>query len=289
MRANNRCAAMLAYRHQFHAGNFADVFKHALLAQLVLALQRKAKPFLYLDTHAGIAHYDLMHEWAQKKAEYKDGIALVWERDDVPSALAPYLDAVRAENKDGGLRYYPGSPRIVRRLLRAGDRMVLTELNAKDCNALATLYLRDRQVKVQLQDGYQALKAFLPPPERRGLVLIDSSFDRAQEFKRLTDGFAEAHRKFATGLYALWYPLMEPAAMNAFERRVIATGIHRILQLEISVHPENWTLSLRGCGLLVVNPPFGFEGAARELLAWLAPVLARGGAPPAQVKWLVAE
>lgn len=280
---------MLAYRHQFHAGNFADVFKHALLAQLVLALEKKAKPFFYLDTHAGIAHYDLMHEWAQKKAEYKDGIALVWERDDAPPAMAPYLDAVRAENKDRSLRYYPGSPRIVRRLMRAGDRMALTELNSKDCNALATLYLRDRQVKVQLLDGYQALKAFLPPLERRGLVFIDSSFDRAQEFKRLTEGFAEAHKKFATGVYALWYPLMEPAAMNAFERRIIATGVRRILQLEISVHPENWRLGLRGCGLLVVNPPFGFEGTARKLLAWLAPVLSRGGAPAAQVRWLAAE
>jgi len=280
---------MLAYRHQFHAGNFADVFKHALLAQLVLALEKKAKPFLYLDTHAGIAHYDLLHEWAQKKSEYKDGIALVWECADAPPAMAPYLDAVRAENGDNKLRYYPGSPRIVRRLLRAGDRMVLTELNTKDCNALATLYMRDRQVKVQLQDGYQALKAFLPPPERRGLVLIDSSFDRAQEFKRLTEGFVEAYKKFATGVYALWYPLMEPAAMNAFERRVIATGVRRILQLEISVHPENWTLSLRGCGLLIVNPPFGFEASARSLLAWLAPVLSRGRAPAAQVRWLVAE
>ena len=280
---------MLAYRHQFHAGNFADVFKHALLAQLVLALEKKAKPFLYLDTHAGIAHYDLLHEWAQKKAEYKDGIALVWERDDAPPAMAPYLDAVRAENRDGKLRYYPGSPRIVRGLLRASDRMVLTELNTKDCNALATLYLRDRQVKVQMQDGYQALKAFLPPSERRGLVFIDSSFDRAQEFKRLTEGFVEAYKKFATGVYALWYPLMEPAAMNAFERRVIATGVRKILQLEISVHPENWTLSLRGCGLLIVNPPFGFEASARKLLAWLAPVLSRGRAPAAQVRWLVAE
>ena len=125
--------------------------------------------------------------------------------------------------------------------------------------------------------------------ERRGLVFIDSSFDRAQEFKRLVDGFAGAYKKFATGVYALWYPLMEPAAMNAFERRVTAIGIRKILKLEISVHPGNWTLSLRGCGLLVVNPPFGFEDTARELLAWLAPVLSRGGAPPAEIRWLAGE
>ncbi len=280
---------MLAYRHQFHAGNFADVFKHALLAQLVLALVKKDKPFFCLDTHAGIAHYDLMHEWAQKNAEYKDGIERVWGRKDAPPVLAPYLDAVRAENADGRLRYYPGSPRLVRRLMRPHDRLVLSELNKKDCASLATLFGRDRQVTVHLMDGYHALKAFLPPPERRGLVFIDSSFDRAQEFKRLTDGCVEAHRRFATGVYALWYPLLDPTAMQAFERRVAATGMRKILQLEIAVHPREWALTLRGCGLLVVNPPFGFEAAARAILAWLWSVLAREGGGEQRVRWLAPE
>ena len=280
---------MLAYRHQFHAGNFADVFKHALLAQLVVALGRKDKPFFYLDTHAGIAHYDLQHEWAQKTVEYKSGIALVWERADAPPEIAPYLDAVRAENKDGRLRYYPGSPRIVRGLMRAKDRMVLTELNPKDCAALATLYARDRQVTVEVADGYMSLKAHLPPPERRGLVFIDSSFDRAQEFKRLTDGFAEAHRKFATGVYALWYPLMDPASMRSFERRVTATGIRRILQLEIAVHNVGLSGAVRGCGMLVANPPFGFEAVARKMLAWLWPLLSQAREGEHAVRWLVSE
>lgn len=280
---------MLAYRHQFHAGCFSDVFKHALLAQLALALARKDKPFLCLDTHAGIAHYDLLHEWTQKIAEYKEGIELIWGHKDAPSALTPYLDAVRAENLDGKLRYYPGSPRIVRRFMRSHDRLVLSELNQKDCASLATLFARDRQVTVHLMDGYHALKAFLPPPERRALVFVDSSFDRAEEFKRLTQGFAEAHRKFATGVYALWYPLMEPAVMQAFERRVAATGIRKILQLEISVHPREWMLTLRGCGLLVANPPFGFEAAARAILAWLWPVLSREGKGEHRVKWLASE
>ncbi|MEK7877403.1 MAG: 23S rRNA (adenine(2030)-N(6))-methyltransferase RlmJ [Pseudomonadota bacterium] len=280
---------MLAYRHQFHAGCFSDVFKHALLAQLVLALAKKDKPFFGLDTHAGIAHYDLMHEWAQKNAEYKEGIELVWGRKDAPPVLAPYLDAVRAENPDGKLRYYPGSPRIVRRFMRPRDRLVLSELNKKDCASLGTLFARDQQVTVHLMDGYHALKAFLPPPERRGLVFVDSSFDRAQEFRRLTQGCVEAHRKFATGVYALWYPLLEPAVMQAFERRIAATGIRKILQLEISVHPREWTLTMRGCGLLVVNPPFGFEAAARAILAWLWPVLARRGDGEQRVRWLAAE
>lgn len=280
---------MLAYRHLFHAGNFADVFKHALLAQLVLGLAKKDKPFFCLDTHAGIGHYDLTHEWARKNAEYKSGISLVWARKDAPPEMAPYLDAVRAENPDKKLNFYPGSPRIVRGLLRAHDRLALSELNKRDFEVLDKLFANDRQVQVRLLDGYQALKAFLPPPERRGLVFVDSSFDRAQEFKRLSDGFAEAHRKFATGVYALWYPLMDPIAMNAFERRVAATGIRKILQLELSVRNIGISGSVRGCGMLVVNPPFGFETAAKKILAWLWLVLAQDGEGEQRARWLVPE
>jgi 23S rRNA (adenine2030-N6)-methyltransferase len=280
---------VLAYRHLFHAGNFADVFKHALLAQLVLGLAKKDKPFFCLDTHAGIGHYDLTHEWARKNAEYKSGISLVWARKDAPPEMAPYLDAVRAENPDKKLNFYPGSPRIVRGLLRAHDRLALSELNKRDFEVLDKLFANDRQVQVRLLDGYQALKAFLPPPERRGLVFVDSSFDRAQEFKRLSDGFAEAHRKFATGVYALWYPLMDPIAMNAFERRVAATGIRKILQLELSVRNIGISGSVRGCGMLVVNPPFGFETAAKKILAWLWPVLAQDGEGEQRARWLVPE
>jgi 23S rRNA (adenine2030-N6)-methyltransferase len=288
---------MLAYRHQFHAGNFADVFKHALLTRLLLLIARKDKPFFYLDTHAGIGRYDLSHPWAQKLAEYKDGIGRLWTRTDIPELLHPYIEAVRADNPSGALRFYPGSPRIARRLLRAGDRMALSELNKDDCAALARLFDGDRQVIVELSDGYQALKAFLPPKERRGLVLVDSSFDRSGEFARLTEGLVSGHRRFATGIYALWYPLMEPVAMHAFERGVIGTGIRKILQLELSVLPARWTVSLRGSGLLVVNPPHGFEVEAKALLEWLRPVLAEEGESQpgtkdqssVRVRWLVPE
>ena len=280
---------MLAYRHLFHAGNFADVFKHSLLAQLILGLQRKDKPFFVLDTHAGIGRYDLKHEWAQKNAEHRDGIALVFERGDVPNTFVPYFDAIRGENKVGELHFYPGSPRIVRRLLRPTDRLVLTELNRKDCDELHRLFEHDRQTRVQLMDGYQALKSFLPPKERRGLVFIDSSFDRGREFERLVEGLVEAHRRFATGLYALWYPLMEPTAMRAFERDVVDSGTRKVLQIEISVMPEGWSASMRGCGLLVVNPPFGFEETARSMVDWLGPILARDPAARPRTRWLVPE
>jgi 23S rRNA (adenine2030-N6)-methyltransferase len=142
---------------------------------------------------------------------------------------------------------------------------------------------------VRLMDGYQALRAFLPPKERRGLVFIDSSFDRAQEFKRLTEGLVEAHRRFATAVYGLWYPLMEPTAMRVFERGVMATGIRKILQLELSVMPDDWGGNMRGCGLLVVNPPFGFEEIARSILDWLWPVLSRERDGGHTVRWLVGE
>jgi 23S rRNA (adenine2030-N6)-methyltransferase len=280
---------MLAYRHLFHAGNFADVFKHSLLCRLVLGLEKKDSPFFVLDTHAGVGRYDLTHEWALKNAEFRDGIALVWGRSDVPDLFIPYFDAIRGENSAGSLRFYPGSPRIARRLLRSTDRMVLVELNKKDCQSLGALFAGDRQTAVHLMDGYQALKAFLPPKERRGLIFVDSSFDRAREFQRLANGLAEAHRRFATGVYGLWYPLMEPLALTAFERQITATGIRKILQLELSVMPEGYGEGMRGCGLLVVNPPFGFEEEARAMLAWLQPLLSRDGGGSRRIRWLTGE
>jgi len=280
---------VLAYRHLFHAGNFADVFKHALLARLLLALTKKDAPFCYLDTHAGTGRYDLSHAWAQQHAEFRDGIGRLWERRDAPAMLAPYLEAVRAENPDGRLRFYPGSPRIAQRLLRPGDRLVLSELNKTDCAALGGRFADDRRATVHLMDGYHSLSAHLPPAERRGLVLVDSSFDRSGEFARVAHALATAHRRFATGVYAIWYPLMEPHAMRAFDRDIVATGLSKVLQLELGVRAEDWTLGLRGCGLLVVNPPFGFEAEARPLLEWLWPVLAHGGAGGQRVRWLVPE
>jgi 23S rRNA (adenine2030-N6)-methyltransferase len=194
---------------------------------------------------------------------------------------------VRAANPDGKLRFYPGSPLVARRLLRPGDRMVLSELNKTDVAELGELFARDRQVTVHLMDGYQALKAHLPPQERRGLVLVDSSFDRAGELRRVAGALALAHERWATGIYAIWYPLMAPAAMRGFERDVVATGIRKILQLELTVRPEAGTGNLRGCGMLVVNPPYRFDAEAEAIVAWLATALAPAGGY--RSRWLVAE
>ncbi|HEY5637703.1 MAG TPA: 23S rRNA (adenine(2030)-N(6))-methyltransferase RlmJ [Burkholderiales bacterium] len=280
---------MHAYRHLFHAGNFADVFKHALLTRLAIALTRKDKPFCYLDTHAGLGRYDLKHPWAQKNREFKNGLARVWQRDDVPELLVPWLEAVRAVNPGGVLREYPGSPVFVQRLLRPDDRMVLCELNTKDHATLKSNMAGDARASAHHLDGFTAVRAHLPPRERRGLVLMDPAFDQPGEFKRVLAALVEAHQRFATGVLAFWYPMMEPVAMHRFEEDVAACGVPRILQLELTVHAHGASGGLRGCGLLVVNPPFGFEAEAREIAKWLAPILAEGRGGKQRIRWLTGE
>jgi 23S rRNA (adenine2030-N6)-methyltransferase len=287
--ARSRFPTVLSYRHLFHAGNFADVFKHALLARLLVALSTKDKPYLYLDTHAGIGRYDLRHAWAQKVREYENGIARVWQASDAPAVLEPYLEAVRALNPDGKLRYYPGSPLIAKRLLRPSDRMVLVELNKTDHAELAAVFAREKRVAVELMDAYQALKAYLPPPERRGLVLIDSSFDVAREFERIVKALKLAYARFATGAYAIWYPLMEPAAMRDFLGSVKRSGIRKVVRAEIVVREQDESGIIPGCGMLVVNPPWRFEREAATIVKWLAPRLAVTGKGQALVEWLVPE
>ena len=199
------------------------------------------------------------------------------------------MKAVRAENDDARLRWYPGSPLIARRFLRPGDRAVLSELNKKDCAELERLFERDRQVTVRLMDGYQSLKAHLPPKERRGLVLIDSSFDRASEFARLTEALQSAHQRWAKGVYALWFPLMERAAMQSFEHHIVASGIRRILWLELRLSGSFEPGRLGGCGMIVVNPPYGFAAEAASLLDWLKRALAPAGKGGARCRLVVGE
>jgi len=280
--------AVLSYRHHFHAGNFSDVFKHAVLSRLLLAATRKDTPLRYLETHAGAGVYDLSHPWAQKNREYETGIARVLWRPDVPPELARYLDAVRAENPGSGLHRYPGSPRLAQRLLRPCDRLSLFDLNRAEAESLQQIFAGDRRVRVERRDGYEALKACLPPPERRAVVLVDSSFDRAGEFARLAQALAQAHRRFATGAFALWYPLMDSASMRAFEEDVRATGLRRILQAELEVEDEAGATALRGCGMLLVRPPWRLDEELRGMVAWLEGALRRGRGA-SRVGWLVPE
>lgn len=283
------------YRHAYHAGNFADVVKHAVLALALERLKAKDAAFCVIDTHAGIGRYDLNAPAARKTGEWRGGIGRLLARDPamLPSELRPYLAAVKALNggglKDGELRWYPGSPRLVRSLMRRQDRLVLLELHPEDAAALAELFARDPQVSVHQADGYVALKAMLPPRERRGLVLIDPPFEVKDEFERVVRALRQAHRRWATGHYLVWYPIKDRAPVAAFHEALQATGIGRILVTELLLRPADDAGRLNGCGLVLVNPPWPIEDRLKELMPVLANILAaeRGGG--SRVAWLVPE
>jgi 23S rRNA (adenine2030-N6)-methyltransferase len=280
---------VLSYRHIFHAGNFADVFKHALLTRLLIALGEKEKPYLYLDTHAGIGRYDLAHPWARKVREYENGIGKLWKEKAVPPEIEPYLDAVRALNPNGQLRFYPGSPLIAKRFMRPLDRMVLVELNKVDHEELEAVFSREKRVAVRPMDAYQALRAYLPPTERRGLVLVDSSFDRAREFDRIVKALKEAYGRWSSGMYAVWYPIMEPAPMRDFVGSVERSGIRKVLRAELVVRERDDSGIIPGCGMLVVNAPWKFDDEAKRIVQWLATKLGVSSAGRGRVDWVVRE
>ncbi|MGS6401049.1 23S rRNA (adenine(2030)-N(6))-methyltransferase RlmJ, partial [Enterobacter hormaechei] len=199
---------MLSYRHSFHAGNHADVLKHTVQSLIIESLKEKDKPFLYLDTHAGAGRYQLSGEHAERTGEYLEGIARIWQQDDLPAELEPYIGVVNHFNRNGQLRYYPGSPLIARQLLREQDSLQLTELHPSDFPLLRSEFQKDNRARVDKADGYQQLKAKLPPVSRRGLVLIDPPYEIKTDYQAVVTGINEGYKRFATGTYALWYPVV---------------------------------------------------------------------------------
>ncbi|SOD95170.1 23S rRNA (adenine(2030)-N(6))-methyltransferase RlmJ [Caenispirillum bisanense] len=274
------------YRHIFHAGNFADVFKHALLALMVEYLTRKEKPFFVLDTHAGLGAYDLDSDEARRTAEADAGIGRVLAAESPPAELMPYLAIVRAMAAAGPGRRYPGSPRVARALMRPQDRLVAVELHPDDAAVLKAEFGRDRQVKVVHLDGYTALKAYVPPKERRGLVLVDPPFEKTDEFATLVDSVAEAYRKWPTGTYALWYPLKGGGQVPAFHGALANADLGDVLAVELTVALPGPDNRLSGTGLAVVNPPWLLQDQAQSLLPWLAQNLSGGKAGTWRVEWL---
>lgn len=283
---------MLSYRHGYHAGNFADVHKHVVLSLLVQHLLRKDTGFFYLDTHAGAGLYDLAAEFARKNAEHEQGIAQLWERAELPELVRPYVEAVRGLNAEKGapkrLHFYPGSPALVRRFLRPQDRMVLTELHGSEVPRLRANFTRDRQVVVHHQDGYQALKAFLPPPQRRGLVLIDPAYERRDEFARVNAALQAAWRRWPSGMFAIWYPIVTRSAVVRFHRQLQESGVRKILLSELLIGPDTAASRMNGSGMLVVNPPWQLEAQLATVGPWLVEALGceRG---EARLEWLVPE
>ncbi|CAK0753160.1 Ribosomal RNA large subunit methyltransferase J [Azospirillaceae bacterium] len=288
------------YRHVYHAGNFADVFKHLILVLVLEHLRQKPTPFCVLDAHAGIGLYDLRSEAAQKTGEAVGGVLSLLESranvtfpETVHTAVKAYFAAIESLNPDVSLkepfrdiRYYPGSPRLARRLLRVGDRLVASERHPEDFMTLKRAFAGDRQVEIHNLDAYEALKARLPPPERRGVVLLDPPFEATDEFERLARGLQTAYRRWPTGVYLAWHPIKERAAVWRFHEALIAAGIQKMMAAELMILPEDDIRRLNGCGMIVVNPPWRFDQKLRDLL----PVLHRSLGAVAgggRIDWLV--
>jgi 23S rRNA (adenine2030-N6)-methyltransferase len=279
------------YSHAFHAGNFADVMKHIVLTRLVEYLKKKDAAFRVIDTHAGMGRYDLTGEIARRSPEFEDGIGRLLQAELPHKAaplVAPYLEVIRELNPDG-LKTYPGSPLLVRKLFRPQDRLSALELHPEYAKRLGALFEGDVQVRVIHLDGWLALNAHVPPKEKRGLVLVDPPFEEKGEFDRLLDGLVKAHRKFATGMYALWYPLKDTRAVHDFVSALRDCGIPKMLRAELSIRPASNPPRLHGSGLILVNPPFTLESEQRILLPALAQLLGDQGQGRHKLEWLRGE
>jgi len=276
------------YRHAYHAGNFADVVKHALLARILVHLCSKPAAFRVIDTHAGAGLYDLGGPEATRTQEWQGGIGRLVNAPPEGALgflLAPYLEVVAAHNSAGALRTYPGSPAIVRAFLRVQDRCLCCEIEPKAAAALTRSLSHDQRVKLVPIDGWTALNAYVPPPERRGLVLIDPSYEDAGDF--LNQGLEAAHRKWASGIYLLWYPIKGRAQPDALARRLRRSGINKILRAELNIDAPD-PARLTGCGLITVNPPWQLEQELQILLPALVRILA-GDAGSARIDWIAGE
>ncbi|HUN67168.1 MAG TPA: 23S rRNA (adenine(2030)-N(6))-methyltransferase RlmJ [Burkholderiales bacterium] len=270
---------MFSYRHGFHAGNHADVLKHVVLVQMLAYLTAKDKPLWFVDTHAGAGSYSLGSDFARKKSEFKDGIGRLWGKAGLPAPLAEYLQQVQAVNPDGKLRFYPGSPQIAQQMLRAQDRLQLFELHTTESEILKSHFAKfPRRVSVQAADGFAGLKAVLPPASRRGLVLIDPSYEDKADYRKVVATVRDALKRFATGTYAVWYPQVQrkESAQLPAQLQQLAEGdwLHAWLRV---MKPAEDGLGLHGSGMFVFNPPWKLEERLRAALPALVKLLGQDG------------
>ncbi len=280
------------YRHAFHAGNFADVVKHAALVRILVHLRRKPAAFRVIDTHAGAGRYDLAGPEAGRSPEWRGGIDRLLTAplgEAARDLLAPYLDMVAGLNPGGALTIYPGSPAIVHAFLRSQDRLIACETEPDAAAALARCLGGDRRAKALTIDGWMALNAYVPPKERRGLVLVDPPFEDEGDFRQLAQALEDAHRKWASGIYLAWYPIKERREPDALARRLKRSGIAKILRAELTVATARDPTRLNACGLIVINPPWVLAGELSSLLPELAAALSDAGPGAGRVDWLAGE
>jgi len=281
---------MLSYRHAYHAGNFADVFKHIVLTLLLNALRQKEKPFLYLDTHSGAGRYDLNAEFAQKNSEYLAGISRLYQETDWPAAASTYLQLVHQCNANlDTIQYYPGSPWLALHLMRPQDRLYLCELHPRDVEILSKDFGQQRRVTVEKINGYQRLISLLPPLERRGLAFIDPAFERKHEIDELIEALTQAWRRWPTGMYGIWYPLHEHFPLQSFRQRLIDTGQRKLLVAEFLQRPAGGLPGMYGSGLVIVNPPWTLTQQLDTIKPWLERVVGEKNQGSLSYFWLVPE
>ena len=275
------------YRHSFHAGNHADVLKHAILLRMLTLMQRKEAPLCYLDSHAGTALYDLQGEAAGRTGEYRDGIGRLWAQDDLPDLLADYRDAVARHNPDGELRLYPGSPQLMADTLREQDRMILSELHPEDAQTLKTHFVGEPQIAVHQRDGYELAKAFLPVAEKRALWLIDPPFEKGDDLQRCLQAMEQGVQRMRQTVIALWYPIKDQRLLRDFYRQIAVAQLPKVLRVELNVRPADTSLGLNGSGLMLVNPPWPLWEELEQALPWMARQFAQSGTGDWRMDWLV--
>lgn len=270
---------MLSYRHAFHAGNHADVLKHFIEVQLLRHLAQKDKPFWFIDTHAGAGCYALDTGYATQNAEYESGIARLWERSDAPAPLAEYVSLVKRINPDGQMKLYPGSPLIALDLLREQDKMRLFELHPTDSEILQENFAgHSAQVLIQTADGFGALKALLPPPPRRALVLIDPPYEDKQDYLRVIAALREGLRRFSSGVYAVWYPQLQRADARQFPEQLKRMPVKSWLHVTLSIHePSADGFGMHGSGMFIINPPWTLRRILQEVMPYLVRTLGQDG------------
>ena len=271
---------MLSYRHAFHAGNHADVLKHFLIVQLLRYLCQKDKAFWYIESHAGAGYYALDVGYATTLAEHRNGIDRLWDRHELPPALAEYVELIRELNPDGVLRAYPGSPHFALKLMREQDRMRLFEMHSKDSQLLQDNFREaGRRVKITAADGFAGLKALLPPPTRRALILIDPAYEDKGDYRRVIAALEDGLARFPTGLYALWYPLLQRPEARKLPEKLKQLGAKSWLNLSLSVcaaAPDGF--GMHGSGMFLINPPWVLPELLKETLPYLVAALGQDAA-----------
>ena len=260
---------MLSYRHSYHAGNHADVLKHIVLTLCINSLKEKEKPFLYLDTHSGAGRYLLQSEHSEKTGEYLSGINLIWQQSETPELLNTYLSVLKRYNPFDNLKYYLGSPLIAKQLLREQDKINLTELHPSDYPLLRQEFSKDKRARVLREDGFSQLKSKLPPESRRGIVLIDPSYEIKDDYQKIPKALLEAYKRFATGIYLIWYPVVSRTQTQKMIDEIVNLGIKKISQFEFAIKPDNNQKGMTASGMIVINPPWKLQQQMQTIMPWL--------------------